>query len=83
MYEILFFAKPSGKSPVEDFLKDLDQRAMTDKTARIQLKQIIFHLDLLAESGTRIGTTYAKHLDGQIWELTPGGHGRLVRRHPE
>ena len=45
---------------------------MTDKTARVQLKQLMFHLDLLTESGTRIGVRYVKHLEGPIWELTPG-----------
>jgi phage-related protein len=72
MYELVFYETESGESPVGSFLIDLDNRSETDKTARTQLKQLLFHLDLLAESGTRIGTRYVKHLDGSIWELTPG-----------
>lgn len=72
MYELIFYETASGESPFGLFLEELDRKSATDKTARTQLKQLTFHLDLLAESGTRIGTRYAKHLDGSIWELTPG-----------
>lgn len=72
MYELIFYETASGESPFGLFLEELDRKSATDKTARTQLKQLMFHLDLLTESGTRIGTRYAKHLDGSIWELTPG-----------
>ena len=48
-----------------------NQRAETDKTAKMELKQILFFLDLLAQGGKLIGTKYAKQLEGPIWELTP------------
>lgn len=72
MYELVFYETTSGEQPLGLFIEELDGKSATDRTARTQLKQLMFHLDLLAESGTRIGTRYAKHLDGPIWELTPG-----------
>ena len=72
MYELVFYETTSGEQPLGLFIEELDRKSATDRTARTQLKQLMFHLDLLAESGTRIGTRYAKHLDGPIWELTPG-----------
>lgn len=72
MYELVFYETSSGDQPVGAFVEELDRKAATDKSARTQLKQLVFHLDLLSEAGTRIGTRYAKHLEGAIWELTPG-----------
>ena len=74
MYEIVYYESASGKSQIDDFIQNLDERAGNNKTARIELGQIFFHLDLLAEGGKRIGTKYAKQVDGQIWELTPGNN---------
>ena len=74
MYELVFYETTSGEQPFGLFIEELDRKSATDRTARTQLKQLMFHLDLLAESGTRIGTRYAKHLDEPIWELTPGGN---------
>ena len=74
MFEIVFYESASGRSQIDDFIKDLDQRAETDKTAKMELKQILFYLDLLAQGGKIIGTNYAKQLDGPIWELTPGNN---------
>jgi phage-related protein len=72
MYELVFYETISGEQPFGLFVEELDKKSATDRTARTQLKQIMFHLDLLAEAGTRIGIRYAKHLEGAIWELTPG-----------
>jgi len=74
VYEIVYYESANGKSQIDDFVKDLDERAEKDKTARIELNQILLHLDLLAEGGKIIGTKYAKQLDGSIWELTPGNN---------
>ena len=72
MNEIVFYETASGENPFGLFFEELNRKAATDRTARTQLKQLVFHLDMLAESGTRIGTRYVKHLDGPIWEITPG-----------
>jgi len=45
-------------------VEELDRNSATDKSVRTQLKQLVFHLDLLSEAGIRIGTRYAKHLEG-------------------
>lgn len=52
----------------------MDARALTDKGSRIELKQIMFYIELLKHSGTRIGDNITKHIDGGIWELRPGNN---------
>lgn len=72
MYEIVFYEDKSGNSPIEKFIKELDGKAATDKGSRVELKQILFYIELLKRSGTRAGENVTKHIDGEIWELRPG-----------
>ena len=72
MYEIQFYEDAHGCSPVINLISKLDKKAEKSKDARIQLKQIIFQLDLLAETGTWNASEYVKHIQGDIWELRPG-----------
>jgi len=74
MYNIEFYEKPDGSSDVWDFLEDLHKKAETSKDARIQLKQIRLHIQLLADNGTRLPDNITKHLEGDIWELRPGNN---------
>lgn len=53
MYEVLMYEDARGYSPVENFINELDQKAARNKSARIQLKQTTFCLDLLQKIGTR------------------------------
>lgn len=69
MYEIHFYEDRRGKSPVRDFMQELERR--TDKESRITLNQINHYLDYLSALGTRAGKKIIKHLDGEIWELRP------------
>lgn len=47
MYKIEFYEKPDGTSDIWDFLEKLRLKAHTNKDARIQLKQIRLHIQLL------------------------------------
>lgn len=80
MYEIIFYEDAQGNCPVDDFISKLDHKAAKNKDARIQLKQIIFQIDLLKESGTRASADYVEHIRGDIWELRPGDNRILLFR---
>ena len=71
MYEIEFYENKNGKSETADFIKELNQKASTNKECRINFNKIVAYLDLLEEFGTKIGKPVTKHLDGETWELRP------------
>lgn len=71
MYEIQFYTDKNGKSKVEEFIRELNKKAITSKESRINLNKIIAYMDMLEEMGTRVGEPVTKHLDGEIWELRP------------
>jgi phage-related protein len=72
VYKIVLYSNAQGNSPVADFIADLDERALTDKSARIQLEQLKYCVERLKISGTRSGSKFTKQIDGKIWELRPG-----------
>lgn len=69
MYKIYFYMDKNGKSPVQDYLRELMSRG--DKNSRIKANKIGNYIDMLRQYGTRAGEPYIKHLDGDIWELRP------------
>ena len=74
MYEILFYENARGESPVLDYMKNLESKQNSNKSARIELSQILLHLELLARNGTRNNANITKKIDGDIWELRPGNN---------
>lgn len=74
MYNIEFYSTADGKSELWEFLDELQQKALTNKDARIQHKQIVQYIQLLEDHGTRLGDNITKHLDEDIWELRPGNN---------
>ena len=74
MYIIKFYEKPNGESDVWNFLEELREKAKTSKDARIQYKQVCLYIQLLEDKGTRLPENITKHLEGDIWELRPGGN---------
>ena len=72
MYQVVFYEDENGISEVEEFLKYLAQRAGDDKDARIQLKQLMYYIELLQYNGTRLPESITKHITENIWELRPG-----------
>lgn len=77
MYNIEFYETIDGISELWEFLDDLQQKALTNKDARIQHTQISLYIQLLADHGTRLGEKIMKHLEEDIWELRPG-HNRVL-----
>lgn len=69
MYEIIFYEDKDGNSPVRDYLNSLALKS--DKDSRVKLNSIRNHLLRLKTAGTRCGSPYVKHIDGEIWELRP------------
>ena len=79
----MFYETSDGVSELWNFLDDLQQRASTNKDARIQHKQIIQYIQLLEDHGTRLGEKITKHLDEDIWELRPGDNRVLFFYHKD
>lgn len=74
MFNIEFYSTADGVSELWNFLDDLQKRAVTNKDARIQHKQIIQYIQLPEDHGTRLGEPVTKHLEEDIWELRPGNN---------
>ena len=66
MFNIEFYEDSSGVSELWEFLDDLQKKALTNKDARIQHKQIVQYIQLLEDHGTRLGENITKHFDGDI-----------------
>ena len=69
MHGIIYYRNRHGKSPIADYLRELDSRK--DKKSCILLTKIYDYIDYLREAGKSAGEPYIKHLDGEIWELRP------------
>jgi len=69
MYQIFFYKDKNGRRPVLEYIKTL--MAKTDKDSRIKADKINDHIEYLKQAGNTAREPYAKHLDGEIWELRP------------
>jgi len=69
MFDVCFYQDKNGKEPVLEYIRELDSR--TDKDSRIKVNKIYDYIDYLREAGPQVREPYAKHLDGDIWELRP------------
>lgn len=74
MFNIEFYENQNGKSEILNFLKQLALKAPNNKNARIQHKQMILYIQLLADHGTLLGNNITKHIESNIWELRPGNN---------
>lgn len=74
MYSIVFYADKNGYSELKEELLRLTKKASNDKDARIQLKQIVYSIELLKNQGINLPVSVAKHISGEIWELRPGNN---------
>lgn len=72
MYRVVLYEDAHGNSPVDEALKELDQKAINDKNSRVTLKRITFRIGLLERLGTRAGEYITKHIRNDIWELRAG-----------
>jgi len=71
MFSVIFYEDRNGKSPVADYIGQLDKVAKTDKNSRIKLGKIIRYIALLEQYGARAGLPASKHIEDDIWELRP------------
>ena len=69
MYEINFYKDKNGKEPIKEYLIKLS--AKKDKDSRINFNKIQDYIQALSLYGTRLGSPYIKHIEGDIWELRP------------
>ncbi len=74
MYTIEFYEDSRGNSPIWQFLEDLRTKALSNKDARIQYKQITLCLNLLEQHGTYLPESITKYIADGIWELRPGNN---------
>lgn len=73
MYQIEFYSQDNGFSPIEELMDNLQDRALTNKDARIQWKQLVRQLEDLSNLGREhLPTNITKHIEDDIWELRPG-----------
>ncbi|MDO5406016.1 MAG: type II toxin-antitoxin system RelE/ParE family toxin [Eubacteriales bacterium] len=69
-FEIVFYQKMNGDSPVEDFLSSLDIKTHA---------KMVGLLEILEEKGNMLREPYSKHLKDGIYELRCK-HGTDIRR---
>lgn len=74
MIQIEFYEDRYGFSEVWNWLEALRIKGQSVKDARIQYKQVLYSIQLLADNGTMLPDTIVKHLDEDIWELRPGNN---------
>jgi len=64
-WSIEFYTTARGERPVAAYIASLPE----SEQARITQD-----IDLLAEFGVALGRPYARHIEGDLWELRPGPH---------
>ena len=70
MHEIIFYADSRGKSQILEYIRHLAKSK--GKDSRIKLNKIQDYIQALSVYGaSQLSEVYAKHLDGEIWELRP------------
>lgn len=69
MYNIVFYKDEKGKSEIEEYLIELQNKK--DKNSRVKINKIIAYINMLEKYGTSIGEPYIKYLENDIWELRP------------
>ena len=69
MFGVFYYKDKNGKSLIEDYMRELSGKS--DKDSRIKRQKIRDYVRYLREQGKQAKEPYAKHLDGEIWELRP------------
>ena len=71
MFDVEIYESANGKSPVSDFIEELNVKSRTSKDSRIRLKKISEYINQLKAYGTWAGLPAMKHIEDDIWELRP------------
>lgn len=69
VHAIYFYKDKQGNQPVLDYMRELARH--DSKDSRIKLNKLNDYIELLSQHGTRAGQPYIKHLEEEIWELSP------------
>lgn len=69
MHDIIFYVDGQGRSQILDYIRELE--GSSSKDSRIKLTKIRDYVKALSVNGTYLPENYAKHLEGDIWELRP------------
>ena len=69
MFDVFFYKDKDGNSPLLEYIQELTSK--TDKDSRIKATKIQDHIKYLERVGGQAMEPYAKHLDGEIYELKP------------
>ena len=72
MYSVVYYKTQSNSCPVEDFVKDLIKN-----NKEIEVAQIRAYILMLQEYGFKLpsmSNSYAKRLEGKLYELRPGNN---------
>jgi phage-related protein len=64
-WTVEFYCRIRGDSPPLEYIRDLEK----NERARIGR-----YINLLEQTGVKLGMPYAEHLEGPIWQLRPGQH---------
>lgn len=71
MFKIIFYKDKNGNELIKDYLIELRNKSLSNKSDRIQFNKINAYIKSLQEYDTRVGNPVVKHIDGDIWELRP------------
>ena len=69
MYKVSFYFDINKKAEVYDLLESL--KKSNSKDAKIKRNKILSYIRLLEKLGVLIGEPFCKHLEGEIYELSP------------
>ncbi|MCL2350238.1 MAG: type II toxin-antitoxin system RelE/ParE family toxin [Defluviitaleaceae bacterium] len=69
MFKIFAYTDKNGKSPIDSYIGELMSK--NDKNSRINANKIMDCIAYLRKYGAQAREPYAKHIDGEIWELRP------------
>ena len=69
MYEVFTYTDKSGNSSIDNYIDELVSK--DDKDSRINANKMLAYIAYLERCGAQAREPYAKHLDGDIWELRP------------
>jgi phage-related protein len=69
MFKVFYYSDKNGKSEIAEYIQELASKG--GKDSRVKLSKIYEYTKYLSVAGPRAKEPYAKHLDGDIWELRP------------
>jgi len=69
MYEVFTYTDKNGNSTIDNYIDELMSK--NNKDSRINANKILEYIAYLEQYGAQAREPYAKHLDGEIWELRP------------